>query len=379
MLIEQRLAERLEKRRQAGNFRQLICHQGVDFASNDYLGLARSQELKADIVQAQQDNPLSSGATGSRLLSGQHSQTEALEQLLARMFRSKSALLFNSGYNLNLTLPECLCQEGDVILLDELVHASIRAGARLSTARVFSFRHNDLSHFRAKLQRLSADCQGQIFVITESVFSMDGDVAPLSELGAIARQYHAALIVDEAHGAGVMGADGLGLAADEADVFARVITFGKAFGSHGAALLSGALVRDAAINFCTGFIYTTALPPGHIQVLDRTFRYWEKHPELRQQLKERILLMNRLLGITEHQSAIYSFRFSCADTLNQLCQDLKDSGLLALPIRSPTVRRGTERLRVVLHVHNTEGQIVNLCQRLLPYESYWKKNLCDGD
>ena len=380
MLVTERLAARLAECHQSGQFRTLPRHTGSDFYSNDYLGLANDKELIRRISESEM-KALPVGSTGSRLLSGNHPQMEALEERLARTFGTEAALLFNSGYALNIGLPGCLCRDGDVLLLDELAHASMKAGAKLARAKVFYFRHNDPEHLEARLGRLGRDPDRLVFILTESVFSMDGDMAPLGQMAELAKDYDASLIVDEAHGAGILGPEGMGLTADpdiRDGVFARIVTFGKAFGSHGAALLGSETLVQTAVNFCQSFIYTTAPSPGHARALSHCISYWQEHPELRRKLHENIAFMNRHLGLSDHKTPLYSFQIPCR-LLDQAFQDLAGSGLIALPVRPPTVPVGTERLRVVLHAQNTKEEITTLCRRLRFYEAYWKKNICNGD
>lgn len=380
MQLNKRLEHRLQQREKAGNLRSLTCRVGLDFSSNDYLGLREDQELKelteAAVLRVKPDL----GSSGSRLLSGNSSQCEALEKKLAQKFFSPAALLFNSGYTLNLGLPEFLSEHDDIFLADELVHASIKSGLKLAKGKTYYFRHNQMSHLYSKLKRLSSTCKGQIFIFVESVYSMDGDLAPLPELAELARSFDAALIVDEAHGAGVFGPGGAGCVAGqnlENDVYARVVTFGKAFGSHGAVLLGSELLRQAAINFCGSFIYTTSMPPAHLLALDTMFDYLENRGDLVEVLHQKVSFFKDLTGFRNQNSPVFSFPIPDIRQLNNLAEDLNRHGFNVYPVWSPTVKRGTERLRVVLHRYNKNSDILKLWERLKPYEHHWQKNICD--
>ena len=238
MNLHQRLYEKLRGRQVSGNLRALPDDgYGTDFLSNDYLGLARSAALKNRIETAWRSmKSLMNGSTGSRLLSGNTTYAAELEVFLAGLFNAEAALLFNSGYVANLALLASVPQRGDTIILDELAHACMKEGARLSYAEKLSFRHNNLEDLEKKMRKAKGLC----FVVVESVYSMDGDQCPLTQLIALCEQNGAYLIIDEAHSTGVMGEGGSGLACSlklEDRIFARVYTFGKAMGVHGAVVV----------------------------------------------------------------------------------------------------------------------------------------------
>jgi 8-amino-7-oxononanoate synthase len=304
------------------------------------------------------------GATGSRLLSGNRARTMALEGELAKFYQGEAALLFNSGYSLNSGIFAALAAQGDAIILDEYAHASLKNGAKLASAANYFFRHNDCGHLRRKLERLRGqENTGQIFVVVESVYSMDGDCAPLAEICAIAEEFAAAVVVDESHGLGTMGEDGKGLvlARGLADkICARVYGFGKAMGMQGAALVGSALLREYMINFCHSFIYTTALPAFQVVAIA------EAHKELAcagnslRTLRKNIALMNQGLRLEDHLSPIYSMRFATVEKLHKVREALQAEGIAVFAILSPTVRRGQERLRVNVHSFNSEEEIARL-------------------
>lgn len=228
----------LQQRREQHAFRQLrLQEQKTDFCSNDYLGLARSGRVQEDALTISRQLHQVHGSGGSRLLAGNYELAEKAEELLAAFHEAPAGLLYNSGYDANLGLFSCVPQKGDSIVYDQLIHASIRDGIRLSAAQSFSFRHNQLEDLQKKLENAA---NTRTFVAVESVYSMDGDLAPLVEIAALCRQYNAHLIVDEAHATGVIGNKGQGLVQAlqlAGSCFARVHTFGKAVGCHGAVVL----------------------------------------------------------------------------------------------------------------------------------------------
>jgi 8-amino-7-oxononanoate synthase len=274
---ENAVYELLEKRRSAGLLRSLKTPENlIDFCSNDYLGLARSVTLRQTIEQsvAVHSNRLN-GSTGSRLLAGNSALAEELETELAAFHDTEAALIFNSGYDANVGLLASLPQRGDTLLTDDLIHASMIDGARLSVANRFKFRHNDLDDLENRLKRAT----GTVYVAIESVYSMDGDLAPLTEIVELCEHYEAALIVDEAHATGVFGPQGGGLVQSlglQKRVFARVHTFGKALGVHGAAVVGSASLRDFLINFARSFVYSTALPPHSLLAIHSVYRFYRR-------------------------------------------------------------------------------------------------------
>lgn len=254
------MQEVLDNRKALSLYRSLQVNEGLfDFCSNDYLSFARSEKARGEIHTFLGDQTYLLGATGSRSISGNSSYAETLEQFLANFHKAEAGLLFNSGYDANLGLFSCIAKKEDVLICDELIHASIIDGCRLSYASRFRFAHNCVSDLEKKIQL----ARGTVFVAVESVYSMDGDMAPLAEIAAVCKKYHANLIVDEAHATGIFGRNGKGLVSAlglEKDVFARVHTFGKAIGCHGAVVLGSEVLRNYLINFARSFIFTTALP-----------------------------------------------------------------------------------------------------------------------
>lgn len=371
------LAGKLKEREGQDALRRLRLPEGkVDLCSNDYLGIVRGGLLEDGIVPA--GSPADAhGSGGSRLLAGNYALIEETERAIAAFHAAAAALIYNSGYDANVGLLSSVPQRGDVILYDSLSHASIRDGIRLSLGQAYGFAHNDLRELEKRLRaarEAGADDAGgrerTVFVVTESVFSMDGDMAPLQEMAALCRQFEAQLIVDEAHATGILGPKGKGLVqelglADQC--FARVHTFGKAVGCHGAAVAGSTLLRDFLINFSRSFIYTTALPPASVRAIARAYALLPQLDAERERLRLLIdrfrqtsIAWERLRSSTPIQVVIVPGNAA----VKALAGKLQDAGLDVRPILSPTVEKGRERLRIVLHAFNTEEEIDRLMSLL---------------
>jgi 8-amino-7-oxononanoate synthase len=367
MRDESFLSRKLREREEQDALRRLRLPDGkVDLCSNDYLGVVRNGLLEDGILPAASpaDKADAHGSGGSRLLAGNYPLIEETERAIAAFHAVSAALIYNSGYDANVGLLSSVPQRGDVILYDALSHASIRDGIRLSLAQAYGFAHNALRELEKKLEKFAKG--GTVFVVTESVFSMDGDFAPLREMASLCRQYNAQLIVDEAHATGVVGVNGEGLVQElglEDECFARVHTFGKAVGCHGAAVLGSTLLRDFLINFSRSFIYTTALPPASVRAIALAYALLPRLEAERQRLR---LLIDRFRGtpmgwrrldsITPIQVVIVPGNAA----VKTLATRLQGAGLDVRPILSPTVEKGKERLRIVLHAFNTEEEIDRL-------------------
>ncbi|HYG38683.1 MAG TPA: 8-amino-7-oxononanoate synthase [Cytophagales bacterium] len=373
--VEERLKNALEKREEGGNLRRLSTRGAqVDFFSNDYLGLAHNIDLQ-NIIKEQYDavKEKSTGATGSRLLSGNSPYYEELEIYLANIFKGETALVFNSGYTANLAIFSSIPQKGDTIIYDELIHACIKEGSRLSFANRFSFRHNDLQDLESKLLK----AKGPKFVAIESVYSMDGDFAPVKEVVELCKKYEAWLIVDEAHGTGVFGENGSGWVCNlglEQHFFIRTYTFGKAIGSHGACVVASKVVIEYLVNFARSFIYTTALPFHNLVSIRSAFDYLSRHGELQRQLQERIKFFrdkindaknsNPLFDYIDSKSAIQAILVPGNERAKNLAAKLIENGFDVRPILSPTVQEGKERIRICLHAYNSFGEIEELVKSI---------------
>lgn len=357
------LADSLEKRSAEGLLRKLPNQSNLlDFCSNDYLGLSRHPGL----LTAGNDM-LSSGATGSRLISGNSDLAEQTERAIARHHSAEAALIFNSGYMANAGLFSSIADKHTVFIYDELIHASIIDGMRLSFGKRIKFRHNDISDLENKLRSANAE---KIIVIIESVYSMDGDMAPIAEIGVLCKLYTAVLIVDEAHSTGLFGKHGEGLVAEknaEELVWARIHTFGKALGLHGAAVVGSELLRRYLINFARSFIYTTALPPHLYMQLQEAYALIKDGTEREklfaniQYYTERVHSLP-ISGITFtlNNTPIQSIIISGNEKAVSFSNYLVKNGFYVKAILSPTVAAGTERVRICLHSFNTTEQIDKL-------------------
>ena len=351
--MDAKLHKKLSERQEKGTLRSLSSFEGfVDFFSNDYLGVAKYGKTSLE----------ASGSTGSRLLSGNSEKYGDLENQFAAFFRSEAALHFNSGYDANLGIFSTIPQKGDTILYDELIHASVRDGVRLSWAKSFSFRHNDLEHLESRLQK----AEGVIYVAVESLYSMDGDLAPLDEIAALCSKYGAYLIVDEAHSGGIFGESGRGLVdqlglSDE--VFIRLMTFGKAYGSHGSLVLCDNETRQFLINFCRSFIYSTSLP---VSVVQHNYKV-ATDPDLDQGRNRLQVVLKRyrqragaLRFISDPSSPIQILEIGSVSKTREIAEKLQAHKIAVKPIYSPTVPEGKERLRICLHAYNLTSEIDQL-------------------
>jgi 8-amino-7-oxononanoate synthase len=360
------LDKKLQERKDAHAFRSLVVNgHKIDFCSNDYLGIVKNKIIEKSISPE-----ISHGSTGSRLLSGNYPLIEETEKQIADFHDAPAGLIFNSGYDANTGLLSSVPQKKDTIVYDQLSHASLRDGIRLSFATAFSFLHNDLADLEKKLS--AADPHFQTFVVTESVFSMDGDFAPLPEIAALCDRYGAALIVDEAHATGVVGDKGEGLVQKlrlQDHCFARIHTFGKACGVHGAIILGSEKLRTYLINFCRQFIYSTSLPPSAVEAIAisyRTFPTMEKERAHIQQLisifKALEIKYRTLPSDTPIQIAIIPGN----EEVKKVAQVLQEHHMDIRAILYPTVPKGQERLRIVLHAFNTDAEMEMLHKLLRP-------------
>lgn len=365
--FDDHLSAKLRQRLDEGLFRQLRHPAGlVDFCSNDYLGLARSQELFHSISKKISELPVQNGSTGSRLLSGNSPYHEHVEKLLTVVFRSEAALIFNSGYDANLAVLSSLPSKNDTVIYDEKAHASIKDGARLSLAKRFSFLHNDPSDLEKKIRRAS----GQAYVAIESIYSMDGDICPLEEILEITTRYGAHLVLDEAHSTGILGEDGSGYAVSKdlhEHIAVRIYTFGKAMGIHGACVTGSQALRDYLVNFARPFIYTTA-PDNHtLASIECAFSFVRGCQQQRTLLSENIRTFlektpGKSIGCAE--SPIHTFIIPGVDETRSAASRIQQEGFDVRPILSPTVPAGKERLRICLHAFNTTEEITRLTRAL---------------
>jgi 8-amino-7-oxononanoate synthase len=363
------LSQKLSQREKEGLLRKLRTNTDrIDFSSNDYLGLARSQQL-FDLIQekCQSFSVKLNGAAGSRLLSGNFQFMEEVEKKLAQFFKTEAALIFNSGYMANQSVLSAVPQKSDTILYDELSHACIKDGARLSLASRHPFRHNDLNDLENKIRKST---EGRVYIAVESIYSMDGDECPLPELIQLSEKYGASIILDEAHSTGVKGTHGNGLACSlglENKIDIRIHTFGKALGVHGACVAGTKELIDYLINFARPFIYTTALPPHSIVSIDCALDFLRDHPEQVAALNDNINLFLQSITFSNRiksQSAIQTAIFSGNESVKSAAATLQARGLDVRAILSPTVQKNSERLRICLHSYNTKNDILTLSEEL---------------
>lgn len=350
----------LEQRRESNALRSLTpVAGGVDLCSNDYLGLSRV--LARTQIDRDGDSNLL-GATGSRLVSGTTQTHEDLEDFLAQFHNAEAALLFGSGYEANLGLLGSLGSRHDTIIYDEYAHASMRDGIRLSNARSYSFQHNDLDDLRKKI----GQGRGDVFVAVESLYSMDGDTAPLKALSDMCVEMGAFLIVDEAHATGVFGEHGEGLVQGEevhSRIFARVHTFGKALGYRGAIVVGSEQLREYLINFARPFIYSTAPDLLTLRYIDLAYRLMAnaklERASLFALIKEFQALARRVevLEFLQSHSQIQGVIVPSNTAVLVAERRLQEAGIFAKAIRSPTVPEGTERIRICLHSFNTVDEV----------------------
>ncbi|QEC54261.1 8-amino-7-oxononanoate synthase [Anseongella ginsenosidimutans] len=362
--LEQKLRERFSENK----YRRLSCNSGMaDFCSNDYLGFARSPALQAKIRDELGKHPgYPAGATGSRLLSGNSTYAEHLEEEIALFHHAQAGLIFNSGYAANLGLFSAIARRGDTVICDELAHASIIDGIRLSGANRYTFSHNDTGSLEQKLKQAEKG-PGRIFIAVESIYSMDGDKAPLEKITSLTEKHNAALIVDEAHAGGIFGKNGRGLVplwGLEEQVFARIYTFGKALGSHGAIITGSKTLKDYLVNFARPLIYTTALPFHNLASIKCAYELLIDRTGLQKELDAKIALFKTLAkgirGIIPMDGPIQTVTVPGNKAVREAAGQLQASGLDVRPILSPTVPEGKERIRICLHLYNTEEEIKKL-------------------
>ncbi|MCJ8153407.1 pyridoxal phosphate-dependent aminotransferase family protein [Chryseobacterium sp. SSA4.19] len=350
----------LERRKHDGTLRNIEPQlNGVDFYSNDYLGLAKNREFHNILLGKIIKNPtLLSGSTGSRLISGNSDIVMEAELHIAKEHRFESALLFSSGYQANLALFSTLPTRHHTIIVDEQVHRSVHDGCRMSHAKKLKFRHNDCGHLEDILRRQNGPC----YIAVESLYSMDGDLAPLQEIAGVAEKYNSGLIVDEAHAFGVFGyglVDRLDL---QEKVLAVTVTYGKALGVHGAAILSRNTMKSYLINFASPFIYTTASQDFLWESIKAGYDFLSRNSYLSAQLKDNIKVFRKLEIQTSssENSPVQAVVIPDYARLKDLQQILSEKGFLTYAVFSPTVKKGAERLRICLHSFNTEEEITEL-------------------
>ncbi len=383
MKFPQSLAAKLETRKQNNALRKLsLPNNLIDFASNDYIGFSKNKTIFEETHQYLIENDcIQNGATGSRLLSGNHKGYQEAEDFIAKFHQSESALIFNSGYDANLGFFSSVPQKGDLILYDELSHASIRDGIQLSNAKAFKFKHNDFEDLERLIQRCQTEQDStersrsvEVYIVTESVFSMDGDTPYLEELVQLSQKYECHLVIDEAHSLGVFGENGQGLVQMlglQEKVFARIMTFGKGLGCHGAAILGSQKLKEYLLNFARSFIYTTGLSPHSVTTILVAYQHLETDKTTINKLRENVIHFSQvqhILGLkpmfVKGKSAIQSAIIPGNEKVKSIAKQLQDKGFDVKAILSPTVSKGQERLRFCIHSFNTKEEISEVLRLL---------------
>ena len=385
MSVLEHYASQLDDLRKQGNLRQFTTNiqmgrdiqindrNMLNLSSNDYLGLAVDERLREEFFDLTSISERRMSSSSSRLLTGNFPEYEKLEHTLSQLFGHRAALLFNSGYHMNIGILPALCDSKTLILADKLVHASLIDGMRLSTAHYVRYRHNDLNHLDALLKKYQADQTFErIIIVTESIFSMDGDEADLAALVALKKQYsNVMLYVDEAHAIGVRGKQGLGIVEQAAviqDVDFIVGTFGKALASVGAYLICDPIIRDFLINKMRPLIFSTAQPP---MCMAWTNFILQKVVEMSNQ-REYLKALSHSLN-----SQILAKNYDCpsssqivpvivGDSIQTvaLAHEMQKAGFYIMPVRPPTVPQGASRLRICLNTRIDQHDLDRLVSLL---------------
>ncbi|TRX21399.1 aminotransferase class I/II-fold pyridoxal phosphate-dependent enzyme [Flavobacterium franklandianum] len=376
MKFPKNLAAKLEIRKQNNALRKLAASNNlIDFSSNDYIGFSKNkaifEETHQYLINA---NCIQNGATGSRLISGNHNVYQEAETYIANFHQAETALIFNSGYDANVGFFSSVPQKGDLILYDELCHASIRDGIQLSNAKSYKFKHNDFEDLEKKIVNFNGNSNDNfnendsiIYIVTETVFSMDGDCPNMEELVAVSEKYNCCLVVDEAHALGVFGENGEGLVQMlglQSKVFARIMTFGKGLGCHGAAIVGSHELKEYLVNFARSFIYTTGLSPHSVVTILVAYQHLKSEKQTIENFRKNIVHFNQeknLLGLkpmfVRSKSAIQSAIIPGNQNVKSIAGQLQEKGFDVKAILSPTVPEGQERLRFCLHSYNSREEI----------------------
>lgn len=358
-----------------GRLRTLEPAQGLDFTSNDYLGLASSPEL-ARAIEAALARGVPVGAGGSRLLRGNHREHELLEHEAAQFFGGETALFFGGGFVANTALLSTLPSRGDLIVFDELIHASAHEGMRLSRAEAKAARHNDAQAFDDAIANWrSAGGTGQPWIIVESLYSMDGDRASLDELAKIADRHEAMLVIDEAHATGVFGPQGRGLASglEGRENIITVHTCGKALGAMGALVIGPRTMRDFLVNRGRAFIYATAPPPLMAAAVRAALDICKHDTQRRERLHRLVAFATRELTAKTRFAAsgsqIQPLIVGGDGAAVSLAESMKSRGYDVRAIRPPTVPEGTSRLRLTITLNVTEADVTRFVDDLAAAEA----------
>lgn len=361
-----RFQKKLKELESENRLRSLNMPGGIDLTSNDYLSLRRHPALRQAAIEAL-ENGIELGAGGSRLLRGNTPHHAALEAFAADYFGCEKALYFSTGFQANAAIFTALPARRDVIIFDELIHASAREGIQNSPARHARVRHNDLNAYEDALKSARAKAE-MIWIAVESVYSMDGDLAPLKELHELAQKYGAILVVDEAHGTGVFGENGRGLS--ECLPHENLITLhtcGKALGVAGGLVCGPAEIIDYLINKARGFIYSTAPMPLQALLVHKALELARDEPWRREKLHRLIAAAGRILPAPKPASQIIPVILGADAAALDAAQGLRTAGFDVRAIRPPTVPERTARLRISLNCDLEEKVLENFAAALAPY------------
>jgi len=341
--------------------------QVINFSTNDYLGFSHHPLVKVAAKEALERYGF--GGTSSRLLSGNSSGYCELEDELARLKETESALVFSSGYMTNIGVLNSISSKNDIILADRLSHASLIDGSLLSRAKFLRYRHLDVDHLEKELKE-SSGFKRRI-IVTDSVFSMDGDIAPLKELSSIAHKYDAILVVDDAHGTGVLGKDGTGSNSifDGCNIDYQIGTLSKALGSMGGFVAGKKEALELITNKAKTLIYTTALPPSAIAAACASVKLLRDEPFWQKRLGDKVTYMRRKLvssgfAVSSDPTPIIPIVLNDPETTQKVSRALLDNGFLAPAIRPPSVPRGTSRIRITISAHHTHEQLDDFVKSL---------------
>ena len=376
-LLEQRKGDRLLRTLKPADLRKngKIYRDGVellDLSSNDYLGLSNHPKITEASQKAIAE--FGTGSAASRLLSGDLKIHHELEEKTAAFKGKESALVFNSGYQANVGIISSLYKAGDAVFCDKLSHASILDGISLSGAKIFRFSHNDMDHLETLLKKTDGKFENRL-IVTESVFSMDGDRAELTEIVELKEKFGCEFMVDEAHATGIFGENGSGLIGEE-NLTERIDlvmgTFGKALGSFGAYIACSEKVKDYLINTCRNFIYSTALPACVIAANIAAIDVIEEEPDRRKILLENAAQFRNELKKNKLQikgdTQIVPLIVGDAEKTVTISDSLIENGYWVLPIRPPTVAQGGSRLRFSLTYHHDKDTLRQLAERIVEME-----------
>ena len=367
------ISDEIKKRKKEGLFRErktINSAQGaqiiirdkkfLNFSSNDYLGFANNEVLKRCMINA--IHKYGVGAGSSQLLSGHIEPHEILEKKLSVFFNTKASLVFPSGYHANLAIASTLINKQTIIFQDKLNHASLVDAALLSKGRLLRYRHNDLSHLKSLLEKHK---HNDLIIMTDGIFSMDGDCSPLIEISKLCKKYHALLIVDDAHGIGVLGKGGRGLVEElnlEKEVDLLIGTFGKSFGAAGAFITGSETIIEAFIQKARTYIYTTALLPSVAAAVTHAIDLINDGGDLRKHIKELIVEYKksaRAAGLLVSRSShhIQPLIIGSAHETLRISKALYKNNILVPAIRPPTVPKNTSRLRISITAAHTKKDI----------------------